>query len=374
MEKFSAYRDAGTGIQPFLTPIPSNAPPTTLQIVQPLIYAFAVIRFVLSLIVLAEHLLLQAVILVFSPIPPLYRFLAWLLTAIHCRTLLALAGYGRIKVELTSKKKGRVTTQGEAWSPKAGDLIVSNWCSWAEILWLAFRFNPIFIMPVANAPQQAEEDSMNLTGRRTGTGSAAIHRNGAMQRTAIAGFHRVSLLKILSSLGETPSTNGLPIAGAMSLESIRKDADRPVVVFPECTTSNGRGLLRFVDVFESSHAVPVKGYDVFIMCARYDAPTHWKPSATCSIPKKLPIPLPEPLVQMFTIPFEPSRLTIRLLPLSEGPSSALFLSSDTLVGGGTKDTLSEACSVLISQVGKLKRTGQGWEEKSSFLSFYYTKS
>ena len=77
---------------------------------------------------------------------------------------------------------------------------------------------------------------------------------------------------------------------------------------------------------------------------------------------------------MFTVPFEPSRLTIRLLPLLEGPSSATFLASDIFVGGGTKDTLAEACSVLISQIGKLKRTGQGWEEKTSFLSFYYSKS
>lgn len=27
----------------------------------------------------------------------------------------------------------------EAWTPKAGDVIVSNWASWIEILWLAFR-------------------------------------------------------------------------------------------------------------------------------------------------------------------------------------------------------------------------------------------
>ena len=25
----------------------------------------------------------------------------------------------------------------EKWKPKAGDLIVSNWASWIEILWLA---------------------------------------------------------------------------------------------------------------------------------------------------------------------------------------------------------------------------------------------
>jgi hypothetical protein len=51
-----------------------------------------------------------------------------------------------------------------------------------------------------------------------------------------------------------------------TLEEIRRTASRPVVVFPECTTSNGRGLLRFADVFHQS--VPVKNYQVFILCVR----------------------------------------------------------------------------------------------------------
>ena len=52
-----------------------------------------------------------------------------------------------------------------------------------------------------------------------------------------------------------------------TLEEIRRTASRPIVVFPECTTSNGRGLLRFADVFHQD--VPVKKYQVFIACVRY---------------------------------------------------------------------------------------------------------
>jgi len=87
----------------------------------------------------------------------------------------------------------------------------------------------------------------------------------------ITGFHRVSLFKILSSLGTTPSTNGLPLEGAKPLEAIIKTAERPVVVFPECTTSNGRGLLRFADVFDPATPVPVRSFRVLVMCARYVA-------------------------------------------------------------------------------------------------------
>jgi hypothetical protein len=66
-------------------------------------------------------------------------------------------------------------------------------------------------------------------------------------------------------------------------------------------------------------------------------------------------------------------MTIRLLPPSESPSSGVFLSSDIIAAGGMKDFLTEASGMLTSQVGRLKRTGQGWEEKTSFLSFYYSK-
>jgi hypothetical protein len=65
-------------------------------------------------------------------------------------------------------------------------------------------------------------------------------------------------------------------------------------------------------------------------------------------------------------------MTIYLLPSSESPSLGVFLSGDIVAAGGM-DFLTEACAMLMSQVGKLKRTGQGWEEKTSFLSFYDSK-
>lgn len=71
---------------------------------------------------------------------------------------------------------------------------------------------------------------------------------------------------MVQATGGTPKS---PLSGSFtSLEDIRQSAERPVVVFPECTTSNGRGLLRFARVFEG-YSVPVKKYNVFIMCTRY---------------------------------------------------------------------------------------------------------
>lgn len=130
-------------------------------------------------------------------------------------------------------------------------------------------FDPIFVLPVNNKPVQRHDTRLETraTGRRTGTGSAAISHptKPLAQRVNITGFRKVSLLQIIICTGRTPpdSSGG----SYSSLEDIRSSANRPVVVFPECTTSNGRGLLRFAELFKGCH-VPVKGFNVFVMCIR----------------------------------------------------------------------------------------------------------
>jgi hypothetical protein len=143
-------------------------------------------------------------------------------------------------------------------------------------------FNPIFVLPVpesALAPITSFRSSTPIThtpGRRTGTGSANIQSASkvATHRIPITGFREMSLFSILCSTGRVPPfdawTSGL---APRPLESIRKQADRPLVVFPECTTSNGRGLLRFAEVFHQN--IPVKDYQVFVMCVRYVPRCSW---------------------------------------------------------------------------------------------------
>jgi hypothetical protein len=133
------------------------------------------------------------------------------------------------------------------------------------------RFNPVFVLPVPERDLErvdAPEDSAIAyrPGRRTGTGSANITQSTRTlsQRIPIAGFRAVSLWKMITTTGYAPKVENLPF---QTLDDIRRTATRPVVVFPECTTSNGRGLLRFADVFRE--AVPVKGYNLFVVSVRY---------------------------------------------------------------------------------------------------------
>lgn len=83
------------------------------------------------------------------------------------------------------------------------------------------------------------------------------------------GWQRKSLLQMVQHCGNgvlTPE-EAERSGKVLSLEEIRSRADRPVVVFPECTTSNGRGFLRFAEVF-SDVPLPVKRFSLFVMCVR----------------------------------------------------------------------------------------------------------
>ncbi|KAF9452458.1 hypothetical protein P691DRAFT_721878 [Macrolepiota fuliginosa MF-IS2] len=379
MEKFSAYRDPGTGIQPFLTPLPPASPSDPLQtIAHALGYVFGPFRTLLVATTICLYILLVEVFcLAFVPIQPLYRVLTRLFSFIFGKLTLWLLGIYTISVEsVTRKRTARNARQSEPWNPSTGDIIISNWVSWIEILWLAVRCNPVFVLPVPETIPRFESvahASAPVTkrpGRATGTGSANIQspqKHSAVPVVPIKGFRQVSLLQMICLTGRLPPYFK-DTTGARSLEEIRKSTRRPVAVFPECTTSNGRGLLRFANVFNSE--VPVKGYQVFIMCVRYDPPTAYTPTLACPAAYPGPVFL-NPISYIFRITrsLAPHAISIRLLAPSESPGSQLFIASDYVKGTPGEDQLAEASANLIAQIGRLKRTGMGWEDKASF--FYY---
>ncbi|KAM5534318.1 hypothetical protein V8D89_012046 [Ganoderma adspersum] len=379
MEKFSAFRDPGTGIQPFLRPVPPSGFEALSSVLAPVGYALGAVK-ILALLGLAVvyFVLVEGVCLVFYPIRPLHRAITRLFTAMLSRLALLFVGLYWIPVEVVARKRGRNAPRNETWRPRAGDLIVSNWASWVELLWLAFRFNPTFILPVVDTldippPPEKPTPLSRTPGRRTGTGSAAISSPTARtptRRTPIHGFRRVGLLRMLASTAHLPLVSGAASAPPETLEQIRSTAGAPVVVFPECTTSNGRALLRFADVF-GDVKLPVMKYKVFVMCVRYDPPTAFAPTPSHSIPSRFANPLPH--VFELASALAPHAMSIRLLSPSESPSSGSFLLSEFLAGGTYTDELAECCAALMAQIGRVKRVGLGWEDKAAFLNLYKGK-
>ncbi|EPT02744.1 hypothetical protein FOMPIDRAFT_1059030 [Fomitopsis schrenkii] len=380
MEKFSAYRDPGTGIQPFLRPVPATGTGTLTAISLPFGYVLGLVRTLLVLILgVLYGVLVEGICLLLKPVPPLHRIVSHACTALIARIVLLILGLPWIHVETVTRKRGRGAKAHERWSPGAGDIIVCNWASTVEILWLAFRLNPIFVLPAYSASEFPEPSARASTpvartpGRRTGTGSAAISSPAARAPTArvpIAGFRHVSLFGILRATGHVPEAVHPDSQGVKSLEEIRSNADRPVVVFPECTTSNGRGLLRFAELFKGV-SVPVTKFKVYVMCVRYDPPTALSPTMSHSIPSSTLNPIPQ--LFSLTTSLVPFTMSIRLLSPAESPSSGSFLASELLADGKYDDVLTETCASLIAQIGKMKRVGFGWEDKAAFLEFYNSK-
>ncbi|KAG7449262.1 uncharacterized protein BT62DRAFT_945371 [Guyanagaster necrorhizus] len=376
MEKYSAYRDPGTGIQPFLAPVAPPSPNGDIlaKTVLPIRYFVGAVRMLLVLLILGLYLILvEGICFIFRPVAPLYRILARLFIALLSRLALLSAGIFWIHVEHVKRRRGQTQTSDQ-WNPQPGDVIVSNWVSWIEILWLAFRFNPVFVLPVpassalTSAPSKSLDPISRTPGRRTGTGLAnvSVSTRAPRERIPIIGFQRLSLLNMLRQTGNVPPYRLAPGLAPQSLEAIRSTSDRPIVVFPESTTSNGRGLIRFCDVFNQN--IPVQGWQAFVMCVRYDTPTILSSTLSHSIPARSLNPLPQVFNMATSI--TPPTVSIRLLAPSESPGSPNFLASDVLAGSHN-DQLSEACAVLIAQLGKMKRIGMGWEDKANFLEFYW---
>lgn len=381
MEKFSQFRDPGTGIQPFLTPIPPAAGSDVVTyLLLPFGILLGVVRITLvAAVTLLYVLLVDGVCLILRPIPPIHRLITGLFTSFLTRLVLLLVGIPWIPVEVVPRKRGKGNAWAEKWNPKAGDVIVSNWVSWIEILWIAFRFNPIFAVPVFAKiePAATARSSAPITstpGRRTGTGSAAVSTpstRAPTPRAQVLGWKTASLLEMINNTGRIPAMTSEKEGDRLqSFEEIRSQADRPIVVFPEGSTSNGRGIMRFADVFKGV-TVPVMKYKVFVMCVRYDPPTTVAPSLSHSLPSATLNPISH--LFKLTSSFVPFTLSIRLLPPSESPSSGSFLLSELITDSTLADPLSEVCASIISQIGKVKRVGMGWEDKAAFLEFYRGK-
>ncbi|KAF8341635.1 uncharacterized protein EI90DRAFT_2965978 [Cantharellus anzutake] len=383
MEKYSGFRDAATGLQPFLNPVPPQTSDALPRVVLPIGYLIGAVRTVLVLLVTLLYILLvKGTCMIFLPVPPLYRFVSGVLTSLLTRLALFIIGFYWIPVTVTSRKRGRAgkDASSESWAPLSGDLIVSNWVSWVEILWLAFRFNPTFVIPIAERPVSNPAPGSTFspsrkTGRQTGTGSANISMSTPVSaavrtRAPIRGFKQISLLRMIGLTGRLPPFDE-DATGARSLDDIRRSAGRPVVVFPECTTSNGRALLQFADVFGSEVKVPIKGYSIYVICVRYDPPTPLSPSLALSIPSASSILNPTAHLFQISTNLIPQSISIRLLPPSESPSAATFAVSDivsvTTMALADNKILKESCEALVAGLGKLKRTQLSWEDKGALI-------
>jgi len=129
-------------------------------------------------------------------------------------------------------------------SPRAGDLIITNYTSQIDILYLAFAYNPTFLLPIFKPLDRDAQTT--ATGRHTGTGSANINISNSTVQPDFLGYLPVQLLQLLARTGALPPTfDTIPLEAYKTLTTARRGEKRPVVLLAEGTTSNGRAVLKF---------------------------------------------------------------------------------------------------------------------------------
>merc|ERR1711939_510549 len=206
MERYGQYRDRGSGIAPFL-PI---APPPT------------------SPLWLPWHLLL------FSIRVPLVAFawFIWLTLISHIPAgsglrkanqwcLLGIPGVWWVDLQIDGVRRGSVGRFGGSRRalPQPGTVVSASWTSPLDVLYLAAIFDPIFTL--SHAGEEGSKKGVRVVSQETALAASVGVQNP---------------LELLSGPRDI-----VPLSDLLA-----KNPKRIIVVFPEGTTSNGRGILRLV--------------------------------------------------------------------------------------------------------------------------------
>ncbi|KAM7197339.1 hypothetical protein V8F20_006693 [Naviculisporaceae sp. PSN 640] len=195
MEKFTKWRDKATGVAPF-TPI--TTPSSVL---------FSVVHTFIFLIRLPLFLAFTTFyLLILHPLP-----LPSVLRKLFLWGILAIPGIWWVDLQIDGVKRGSLSQQPPQRTPHPGSVIAANFTSPIDALYLAAIFDPIFTISYPH----------NRVVRRIGLLRAILQA--------------LSLEQFAPSPGEAKTTS---IA-----ELLAENPSRVIVVFPECTTTNGKGIM-----------------------------------------------------------------------------------------------------------------------------------
>ncbi|KAG7396958.1 hypothetical protein PHYBOEH_001471 [Phytophthora boehmeriae] len=223
MEKYSRWADLSTGLNPFVPQrrrFTSGWPLTCLQVLCGSL--LAVVRLPLVLVATAALAVVNVLASIVAIIPFLGRLIKRLTDWLLCTLLLLLFGVFASEEAANTRRLGLATAKGGRSGTNAssrvgpGDIVVCNYTSFVEILYLARRFSPVFVFAT-----EGKTDKVHVCGL-----PEALYRSLAMPVSA----ERVK-----------PSRK---------IADVVRRASGPIVVLPEGARSNGKAVLRFIPVLE----------------------------------------------------------------------------------------------------------------------------
>ncbi|KAI1390669.1 uncharacterized protein F4822DRAFT_394057 [Hypoxylon trugodes] len=217
MEKYSQFRDRGSGISPF---IPSSTPRSTLSTI---LHSFL---FLFRLPLFLSYSALFFLILDNLPtflVPQVARkLMLW--------TFLGIPGIWWVDLQLDGVKRGSLSQQPSSRFPGNAQrsIIAAQFTSPIDALYLAAIFDPVF--------------TVSYPGTRK------------VQRVSLL---RAILLALSPPVLTPPSPRNLTTIRAL----VEQYPQRVIAVFPEMTTTNGKGILPFspslVSAPADAHIFPV---------------------------------------------------------------------------------------------------------------------
>ncbi|ROV93084.1 hypothetical protein VSDG_07353 [Cytospora chrysosperma] len=227
MEKFSQFRDRGSGIAPFIPHTSPSSTPAKLLHVCLFAFRLPVLLFSLAL----YFLVVQHV----TPILPqaINKLLVW--------GLLAIPQIWWSDLQLDGVKRGSLSQQPPGRMPCAppASVIAASFTSPVDAVYLAAVFDPIFTISYPRSRRVV----------RVGLWGAMWH---ALAPAQLRRAPPPSAVASLTTLGDI----------------IARNPRRVVAVFPECATTNGQGILPFSP---SLLTVPAD-VKIFPVSIRYTSP------------------------------------------------------------------------------------------------------
>lgn len=321
MEKYSQFRDRATGIAPFL---PITTPVSTFAVVS---HAFL---FLFRLPFFLTYTLSYFIFVHFLPLPVVARKVAlW--------GVMAIPGIWWVDLQLDGVKRGHLAEQPRDRFPHPGSVIVANFTSPVDAVYLAAIFDPIFTISYP--------------------GSRQVRRVGLLGAIAQA----------LAPVNTAPPAN----AKLTDLkELLAANPSRIIAVFPECGTTNGKAILPLCpNVLELPADI-----HIFPVSIRY-------------APSDVTTPVPGQWLKfLWTLLSRPTTcIRVRVaegqvntsVALTNGVSTGTDLKDRSTVDGadigpeGQKvlDRIGEA----LARLSRVKRVGLTMKDKQSFITALKTK-
>ncbi|TGO22842.1 hypothetical protein BPAE_0153g00180 [Botrytis paeoniae] len=338
MEKYSQFRDRGSGIAPFL---PVQTPSAGI---------YAPVHLFLFLFKLPLFLTVSTTYFLFLQWFPLGSLLKkailWM--------ILGIPGVWWIDLQIDGVKKGSLAKKHEGRVPEPSDIIASSFTSPIDSLYLAAIFDPIFTV---SYPHTRQVYQISLLG---------------------------AIFRALQSPKEYPP-KGSKMTDLSALLS--RFPGRAIVVFPECTTTNGKGIL---PVSKSLLTAP-SGTKIFPISLRYS------PSdITTPVPGKywsffwnllskpthcIKVRIAEVVYNTSTSESEKATKYLKNQFDSVNGDAAYTSSSDTLTSkkDQSAETTSEEQRVLdkvgeaLARLGRVKRVGLTVKDKIAFVDAWNKK-